>query len=183
VKTAIFAGVVAGAAAGAYAYGYYDSDGHLQRNTFPSLAAEEVPTALNPNDFLPFTLKEKIVLNHDTRIFRFALQPKQKLGLPVASCLVTRTQGADGKPVIRPYTPITKEDTLGYFDLLVKVYPEGIMSKHIDELKPGDSLEIKGPIPKFPYTANMKKEIGMVAGGTGITPMYQVLLKILGQSK
>jgi len=81
--------------------------------------------------------------------------------------------------VVRPYTPITTEDTVGYFELLIKVYPEGNMSKYIDSLKRGDSLDFKGPIPKIPYTANMKKEIGMLAGGTGITPMYQVLLKIL----
>ena len=35
-------------------------------------------------------------------------------------------------------------------------------------------IEIKGPFPKLPYTANMKKEIGMMCGGTGITPMLQV---------
>ncbi len=48
------------------------------------------------------------------------------------------------------------------------------MSKHIDSLKVGDTLEMKGPIPKYPYSANAKKKIGMVAGGTGITPMLQV---------
>lgn len=48
------------------------------------------------------------------------------------------------------------------------------MSKHIGDLKVGDTLEIKGPIPKWPYKPNVKKHIGMVAGGTGITPMLQV---------
>lgn len=32
---------------------------------------------------------------------------------------------------------------------------------------------------KFKYEANMKKSIGMVAGGTGITPMLQVIKEIL----
>lgn len=41
-------------------------------------------------------------------------------------------------------------------------------------LQEGDLIEIKGPFPKLPYTANMKKEIGMMCGGTGITPMLQV---------
>lgn len=39
------------------------------------------------------------------------------------------------------------------------------MSKHLGELKVGDSVAFKGPIPKYPYVANSKKEIGMVAGG------------------
>lgn len=34
--------------------------------------------------------------------------------------------------------------------------------------------QMKGPIPKYPYQPNIKKHIGMVAGGTGITPMLQV---------
>jgi len=161
VKTTIFVGVAAGAAYGAYTFGYYDDEGKLRRNAFPFLSAEEVPTALNPNDFVPFKLKQKIVLNHDTRIFRFALGPNQKvvliiinyatidthslqLGLPVASCIVTRIPGAEpDKPLIRPYTPVTTEDTIGYFDLLIKVYPEGNMSKHIDSLKVGDSLDVR----------------------------------------
>jgi len=53
------------------------------------------------------------------------------------------------------------------------VYPTGVMSKHMGELKVGDTLDIKGPFPKIPYKPNMKKTIGMVAGGTGITPMLQ----------
>lgn len=46
---------------------------------------------------------------------------------------------------------------------VVKVYPNGKMSKHMGELEVGDSLDIKGPIPKLPYTPNMKQKIGMVS--------------------
>jgi len=38
----------------------------------------------------------------------------------------------------------------------------------------GDTLAFKGPLPKYKYAPNIKKEIGMIAGGTGITPMLQV---------
>jgi cytochrome-b5 reductase len=54
----------------------------------------------------------------------------------------------------------------GHFDLMVKVYPEGKMSKHIGDLKEGDLLDFKGPIMKLPYEPNMKKKIGMIAGAT-----------------
>merc|ERR1712107_857764 len=54
-------------------------------------------------------------------------------------------------------------------------YPEGVVSKHLCSLKAGDSIEVKGPFEKLAYKANMKKEIGMVAGGSGITPMLQIL--------
>jgi cytochrome-b5 reductase len=42
------------------------------------------------------------------------------------------------------------------------------------ELKVGDSIGMRGPKGNFEYKRNMVKSIGMVAGGTGITPMLQV---------
>ena len=53
------------------------------------------------------------------------------------------------------------------------------MSSLIHSKKPGDSLLIKGPLKKFSYELNSKKSIGMIAGGTGITPMLQVIKKVL----
>ena len=38
------------------------------------------------------------------------------------------------------------------------------MSKHIGDLKVGETVECKGPIEKLPYKANMKKRLGLIAG-------------------
>lgn len=51
--------------------------------------------------------------------------------------------------------------------LLLSLCASGKMSKFLGELKVGDAVAFKGPIPKYPYKANSKKEIGMVAGGEG----------------
>lgn len=93
-------------------------------------------------------------------------------GLSVASALITQAakEGAcvddKGKPVIRPYTPVTAPDQKDRLDLLIKMcacchwlrqvqgaertrsYDQGKMSQHIGSLKPGEELKIKGPIPK-----------------------------------
>jgi NAD(P)H-flavin reductase len=39
---------------------------------------------------------------------------------------------------------------------------------------------VKGPRGAFTYTPGMVKELGMIAGGTGITPMLQVSLQRAG---
>ncbi|MCO5585691.1 hypothetical protein L7F22_039627 [Adiantum nelumboides] len=140
-------------------------------------------TALKPNDWISFKLEDTVKVSPNTNIYRFTFDD-EKLGLNVASCLLTRAQLGnkdDGKPnyVVRPYTPISPPDSKGYFDLMVKVYPQGKMSRHIGSLKPGDTSEVKGPISKIPCKPNMKKNIGMIAGGTGITPMLQVIDAIL----
>ena len=65
-------------------------------------------------------------------------------------------------------------DQAGYLELLIKHYDKGPMSTHIHGLVPGQKLEIKGPVAKYPWTANKHAHIALVAGGTGITPMWQL---------
>jgi cytochrome-b5 reductase len=52
------------------------------------------------------------------------------------------------------------------------------MSTHLHSLEPGQQLEFKGPIPKYPWSPNKHSHIALIAGGTGITPMYQLLRAI-----
>ncbi|MBA0710270.1 hypothetical protein Golax_025255, partial [Gossypium laxum] len=59
------------------------------------------------------------------------------------------------------------------------------MSQIFATLKPGDVLEVKGPIEKLRYSPNMKKHIGMVRAGfldfrfifPRRTKTYDILLK------
>ncbi|PRP87281.1 hypothetical protein PROFUN_01543 [Planoprotostelium fungivorum] len=145
---------------------------------------QDVKKALNPKDFKPFTVTEVVPYNYNSKLIRFELKDDEILGLDVASALVVRAPiGEDGKQVIRPYTPISDNDDRGHWDLLVKVYEKGVMSKHLGDLKPGDTLEVKGPIPKLQIKPNMKKRIAMIAGGSGITPMYQVVNELIKAEK
>lgn len=171
------------AISGGISYFYYFSSPNLVH--LDQLNEEEGPkVALSPDKWIEFKLQDRAKVSHNTHLFRFSFEPTANLGLYVASCILTRApmgEDAEGKPkyVIRPYTPISDPDSKGYFDLLIKVYPEGKMSQHFASLKPGDVVEVKGPIEKLKYTPNMKKHIGMIAGGTGITPMLQIVEAIL----
>jgi len=48
------------------------------------------------------------------------------------------------------------------------------MTTHIHDMKVGDELLVKGPIPKYPWSANKHDHVALIAGGTGITPMWQL---------
>jgi len=160
------------AAAGIAALGYY-SYSNLGTKSLSSVHADG---GLDSKEFKKIKLLKKEQYNHDCAVFTFQVPGQGKL--PVSSYILTRTPGPDGKDVIRPYTPITAK-AHDEIRLLIKEYPKGNMSRHIHSLKPGDSLDIKGPMDKFPYKINSKKEIGMLAGGTGITPMHQIIDEIL----
>ena len=103
---------------------------------------------------------------------------------PKSFCVMAGKDGFNYKP----YTPInfTKE----YMDLLIKMYPTGTVSKNLFDLNEGDVIFMKGPREKLKmekvfrnHKHNLNSEqdcepvkrVLMFAGGTGITPMIQVL--------
>jgi len=43
----------------------------------------------------------------------------------------------------------------------------------------GQTMKVKGPKGAMVYTPNMVKRFGMIAGGTGITPMLQIIRAII----
>ncbi|RKK75265.1 hypothetical protein BFJ69_g7855 [Fusarium oxysporum] len=82
-------------------------------------------------------------------------------------------------PVARPYTPISSSDQSGFLDLLVKHYPHGKQSTHIHSLEPGQTMLFAAPLQGYPWKPNSFPHVTMVAGGVGITPIYQLTRGIL----
>lgn len=94
---------------------------------------------------------------------------------------------------------MSKVSDAGYVDLLIKVYLRnfehqqgGLMTQFIDKMKPGDKsmkiTAIGGDITyhghgsfkiRCPQTKEMEDKkltrVGMIAAGSGIAPMYQIL--------
>eukprot|EP00850_Spirogloea_muscicola_P019967 SM000203S06143 [mRNA] locus=s203:92814:94970:+ [translate_table: standard] len=136
--------------------------------------------ALDPNQWQNFELTHKVVVSHSVRKFRFALPtPAKVLGLPIGQHIWVQGFDDKGEEFSRPYTPTTLDSDVGYFELVIKVYAVGVMSQYMDKLRIGDLAAFKGPKGRFKYVPNMVCELGMIAGGTGLTPMYQVARAIL----
>jgi cytochrome-b5 reductase len=152
--------------------------------TTPAAKPKPEKSALDPERFLDLKLKAIEPYNHNTSRFVFELPDGGAVLSPVASLVVVRaSEGADGvpldkkgNPVIRPYTPISRPEHEGELVLLIKKYESGVISKYVHErLKPGATLAIKGPITKFPYKENEFEQVALIGGGSGITPLYQLL--------
>ncbi|KAH7958029.1 hypothetical protein HPB51_027990 [Rhipicephalus microplus] len=104
---------------------------------------------------------------------------------------------------MRPYTPVSHVDHRGSFDIMVKIYAAGVsrkypngglMSQYLDSLKPGDKMQIQGPKGRFVYQGRGKfatadghqlplvARLGLVAAGSGVTPMLQLLRHLLADN-
>ena len=113
--------------------------------------------------------------------YRFSLpNATDYLGLPTGQHIsLAATPSGAPKEVVRSYTPISSDENKGYVDFIIKSYPTGNISKHMGELKIGDNMKIKGPKGNMTYTPNMVRHLCMIAGGTGITPMLQIVRAIV----
>lgn len=126
-----------------------------------------------------FELIDKTIISRNSAIYRFKLNNDDEvLNIPpghnVACCMEI-----DGKDEIRYYSPISNQFDTGFFDILVKSYPTGKISKRFAMLKEGQTVKFRGPVGRLEYKTNMAKEIGLIAGGSGITPILQVITEII----
>eukprot|EP00741_Cyanophora_paradoxa_P023430 tig00021582_g22634.t1 len=129
------------------------------------------------------TLLEREVLSNDGRRYRFGLKtPEHVLGLRVGWHLsLSAPIGPGGAHVSRIYTPITGNEVRGYFDLAVRVPSSPPLV--------GDTILVKGASGDIVYRGRGEFEIegrhlhldrvGLVAGGTGIAPMFAMIKAIL----
>ncbi|KAK1426980.1 hypothetical protein QVD17_15662 [Tagetes erecta] len=135
---------------------------------------------IDPDNFREFKLVKRTQLSHNVAKFRFALpKPTSVLGLPIGQHISCRGKDSQGEEVTKPYTPTTLDTDVGYFELVIKMYPQGRMSHHFREMKEGDYMAVKGPKGRFKYRPGDVRAFGMIAGGSGITPMFQVARAIL----
>ena len=118
---------------------------------------------------------------HDTKTFCFALPDDATLDMLPGDHLYVYAS-IDGKTVKRPYTPSSVPGTTGYFDLTVKRYESGVVSKYIHDREVGDTVLMSGPNTGGHWVDGMAKKVGFVAGGTGITPMISIIRWILAKS-
>lgn len=167
-----------------------------------------VKPAMDPEEFKRFRLSKKVVVSHDTRQFTFDLQtPQTLLGLPIGQHISLRFTDSEGKSHQRSYTPIAGDEVPGKVTFMIKVYKAGVhpkfpdggkMSQHLDSLKIGDDIEMRGPkghmtywgagnftvkVIGKPLQQRHAKHFGMICGGTGITPMLQIINAIFRDSK
>jgi len=159
----------------------------------PDAALEYASTCYIPTDWMALPLVERREYNHDSTVYSFGLPDGQSLNLPVCACILLKAPGKgrkdgggkddfDGSDAVRPYTPMSDNAMLGKFELLVKRYDGGAVSQYLFGLAIGATVEfkhIKFNI-KAQYPFEGKKTISMVCAGTGITPCYQALWKLLG---
>lgn len=136
---------------------------------------------------LGFHFKDKMVIRPYTPTAPLLPAPKPKT--------LNNGPQVDGHQVRENRNPDKVIDGNGTFELTVKTYfpsedqPGGAMSNILDCMPIGEGIEIKGPTGEIIYNGNgqfniegndmLCRRVSLVLGGSGITPGYTLIARIL----
>ncbi|XP_043658542.1 NADH-cytochrome b5 reductase-like [Drosophila teissieri] len=81
--------------------------------------------------------------------------------------------------LLRPYSPFWSDFMTKEFRILVKLQPEGPMSRHLQAVQPNDLLEFRGPIGQYVHDPQPAKCIYIIAQGVAIAPTMPLLRQVL----
>ncbi|PNI71403.1 CYB5RL isoform 5 [Pan troglodytes] len=117
--------------------------------------SQSCPSKLNPETFVAFCISAMDRLTKDTYRVRFALPGNSQLGLRPGQHLILRGI-VDDLEIQRAYTPISPANAEGYFEVLIKCYQMGLMSRYVESWRVGDTAFWRGPFGDFFYKPNQE---------------------------
>ncbi|XP_072264692.1 cytochrome b5 reductase 4 [Pyxicephalus adspersus] len=137
-------------------------------------------------------LTSKMDVNHNTRLFCFALPQDCHLVVPVGYHIYLKLT-ISGVEVVKPYTPVSqtlvsepqqKSDYKKKFIyIMIKIYPNGSFTPLLDNMEIGDDILLSNPQGSFRTSqVGNVEDIFLVVAGTGFTPTVKLLKLVLNRS-
>lgn len=125
-------------------------------------------------------------ITHDTKLFALALPHGCRMCIPVGYHVLIKCQ-VDDVEVVRSYTVVPPKlypssadlevDTGKKLYLMIKIYPDGILTSKLDNLQIGDQLPVSNFDGNFDNSRLAECDhLVMYAAGTGFTPMVGLLV-------
>jgi len=133
---------------------------------------------INSSDPTNYKIIEIRQITHDTKSFKFELPAQAALDFLPGDHMMMQAN-INGQDHRRPYTPSSTPDDSGFFEIIIKRYPNGLMSGYVHDKNVGDEILMSGPTKGGHFEPSMAKKIAMIAGGAGVTPMIAIIRTVL----
>ncbi|KAF9337476.1 NADH-cytochrome b5 reductase [Podila minutissima] len=181
-------------AATAIGLGAYFYQWNKHRSFIPGSAGSHGSReGISTESWTPVLLTKITPVSDHTSLFEFELPAPTTV--PITSAVYVKD---DEIQAMRAYTPIHTApdwqvqqegeagDQVSTVQLLIKRYSEGQVSRFMHSAKPGQRIEMRGPVLIWPGSRqDLEKydHIGMIAGGTGITAFLPIIHSALSSSE
>jgi len=152
--------------------------------TLSPVIKRNVATCTLPESKQRYSILNNTKVSHDSNILTVGFEGRDYLGWDSSTptCISVSSEHAKSKS----YSPITHPSNENSFELLVKSYPlrtGGGVGAYLCNLQAGDVFEAKVKSQRIIHSSSEVvgrwSNVGLIAGGTGIAPLYQILRMML----
>ncbi|CAD5208885.1 unnamed protein product [Bursaphelenchus xylophilus] len=127
--------------------------------------------------FVPFPVESTRELTKSLILYTVTIPKLTKVNIPLGHHVYIRVKKGNNR-LHKPFTPFWIKSEPGFKDkiqFLIRIYPDGIISPAFRDLKTGDTMEISNSMGLFEMNCFKSTNFVYVAGGTGITPMLNII--------
>ena len=122
-------------------------------------------------------------LTHDIKLLVLDLKEPDQISFKAGQYVQLHSEpyGKIKERVFRAYSVASNPSDHQKVELVVRLVPQGICTTYVHTaLKEGDPIRFSGPYGDF-YLRGQKKELVMIAGGSGLAPIRSIILDVLEQ--
>lgn len=126
------------------------------------------------------TLLEKIKLTEDVFYLKFNYPETPDWTFLAGQYMIFHFPLAEnGNSARRLYSIASSPNQKTSLDFIIEIVPGGLGSEAIKKMEPGEKIKLQGPAGIFTLKREEKRPVIFLATGTGIAPIYSMLLMIL----
>ena len=146
-----------------------------------SLNQARTGPALATNSYVDCVVSGMERISTDVIIFSISFSDTNlRCDLVPGSHIILQASSIDNeRSIARQFTPVSPLVSFGSLDLLIKIYSDGRMGSLVRDWDIGSLVRIRGPFGSLDYKPNQYSHLSMLACGTGIAPMYQLIRHVL----
>lgn len=119
----------------------------------------------------------KKITKENSRVLTFLVEPEKPVSFQTGQAMSWTIPGVKIKRLYSIASAGGKDVTELWFTIAMK--SDGRFTSNLPKLKVGDQIELAGPFGKFIYDGKDKKDVALIAGGTGISVLRAILHHIL----
>lgn len=119
----------------------------------------------------------KKIITETPRVLTFILEPEQPVSFITGQAMRWGLPGVTGGRLFSIASPGSEHATELWFT--IRIFEDGRFTSHLRPLKVGDTVELTGPFGNFRYQEASTRDVGLIAGGSGISVLRSILLHVL----
>ncbi|OGY91953.1 MAG: hypothetical protein A3B30_01780 [Candidatus Komeilibacteria bacterium RIFCSPLOWO2_01_FULL_52_15] len=117
------------------------------------------------------------IITETPRVLSFVVKPGSPMSFKTGQAMRWNIPNVPAGRLFSVATP--GGDSVSELWFTIRIFDEGKFTSHLRSLKAGDPIELLGPYGNFIFDETIQRDIGLIAGGSGVSVLRAIYLHVL----